>query len=78
MSYPQDYELYKRIDESSGKGKYVTIARFPGRPTIDEVNDEFEGKPSRSKEKKALGLWHVHHLEFNINFEHINLNVRIM
>ncbi|KAG0503460.1 hypothetical protein HPP92_003532 [Vanilla planifolia] len=56
MSYPQEYELYKRVDESFGKEKYVTIASFPVKPTLDEVNDAFEGK-SRSKEKKASGLW---------------------
>ncbi|KAG0503443.1 hypothetical protein HPP92_003515 [Vanilla planifolia] len=56
MSYTQEYELYKRVDESFGKEKYVTIASFPVKPTLDEVNDAFEGK-SRSKEKKASGLW---------------------
>lgn len=57
MSYPQDYELYRRIDEPTGKEKYVSIARFPLRPTIEEINDAFEGKVRRSKEKGASGLW---------------------
>ncbi|KAL0906256.1 hypothetical protein M5K25_024734 [Dendrobium thyrsiflorum] len=57
MTYSQDYELFKRIDEPSGKEKYVSIARFPQRPTIDEINDAFEGKIRRSREKGASGLW---------------------
>ncbi|KAI0492309.1 hypothetical protein KFK09_026580 [Dendrobium nobile] len=57
MTYSQDYELFRRIDEPSGKEKYVSIARFPQRPTIDEINDAFEGKISRSREKGASGLW---------------------
>ncbi|XP_020583586.1 adenylate kinase 5, chloroplastic-like isoform X2 [Phalaenopsis equestris] len=57
MSYSHDYELFKRIDDPSGKEKYVIIARFPLRPTIEEINDAFEGKIRRSKEKWASGLW---------------------
>lgn len=45
MSYPYRYELYKRLDEPSGKEKYVIVATFPKQPTIDEVNDAFQGKP---------------------------------
>lgn len=45
MSYPYHYELYKRVDEPSGKEKYVMLSTFPQRPTIDEINDAFEGKP---------------------------------
>lgn len=44
MSYPNNYELYKRIDKPGGKEKYVIIAEFPERPTVNEINDAFEGK----------------------------------
>ncbi|XP_042397694.1 adenylate kinase 5, chloroplastic-like isoform X1 [Zingiber officinale] len=56
MSYPQGYELYKRIDESLKKEKYVLIATFPKKPTGEEINDAFEGKP-RNREKRAAGVW---------------------
>ncbi|KAK4343264.1 hypothetical protein RND71_036358 [Anisodus tanguticus] len=56
MSYPYPYELYKRVDESSRKEKYVSLATFAKRPSIDEMNDAFEGK-SRNQEKKAEGFW---------------------
>ncbi|MCD7458562.1 hypothetical protein HAX54_038575 [Datura stramonium] len=56
MSYPYLYELYKRVDESPGKEKYVSLATFAKRPSIDEMNDAFEGK-SRNQEKKAEGFW---------------------
>ncbi|KAJ8528095.1 hypothetical protein K7X08_015546 [Anisodus acutangulus] len=56
MSYPYPYELYKRVDESPGKEKYVSLATFAKRPSIDEMNDAFEGK-SRNQEKKAEGFW---------------------
>ncbi|KAK4604639.1 hypothetical protein RGQ29_012916 [Quercus rubra] len=45
MSYPYRCELYKRIDEPSGKEKYVILSTFTERPTIDEINDAFQGKP---------------------------------
>lgn len=45
MTYPYRYELYKRVDEPSGKEKYVVIATFPEKPTGDEINDAFQGKP---------------------------------
>jgi adenylate kinase len=45
MSYPYRYELYKRVEESPGKEKYVLLSTFPERPTVDEINDSFEGKP---------------------------------
>lgn len=45
MSYPYPYELYKRVDEPSGKEKYVSLSTFPKRPTPDEINDAFVGKP---------------------------------
>ncbi|XP_054822379.1 adenylate kinase 5, chloroplastic isoform X2 [Prosopis cineraria] len=56
MSYPFPYELYKRVDESFGKEKYVLLSTFPKRPTIDEINDAFQGKP-RSETRKASGIW---------------------
>ncbi|XXG51945.1 hypothetical protein AAC387_Pa03g0394 [Persea americana] len=56
MSYPYRYELYKRVDEPSGKEKYVILATFPEKPTVDEINDAFEGKP-RKKENAASGIW---------------------
>lgn len=56
MSYPYPYELYKRVDESPGKEKYVSLATFAKRPNVDEMNDAFEGK-SRNQRKKAEGFW---------------------
>lgn len=45
FSYPYRYELYKRVEDPYGKEKYVILSTFPGKPSIDEVNDAFEGKP---------------------------------
>ncbi|WOK99967.1 putative adenylate kinase 5, chloroplastic [Canna indica] len=56
MTYPRAYELYKRVDESIGKEKYVLIATFPQKPTGEEINDAFDGI-SRNKDKKATGIW---------------------
>ncbi|GMH18989.1 hypothetical protein Nepgr_020830 [Nepenthes gracilis] len=56
MSYPFGYELYKRVDESPGKEKYVFLSRFEQKPNADEVNDAFRGKP-RDQVKKASGIW---------------------
>ncbi|KAE8705908.1 putative adenylate kinase 5 [Hibiscus syriacus] len=56
MTYPYGYELYKRVDEPSGKEKYVPLSTFTERPTIDEINDAFLRKP-RNKDKKASGFW---------------------
>lgn len=44
MSYPYEYELYKSVDVSAGKEKYVILSTFPKRPTGEEINDAFEGK----------------------------------
>ncbi|OVA12893.1 Adenylate kinase [Macleaya cordata] len=55
MAYPYRYEVYKRVDESFGKEKYVILATFLKRPTVDEINDAFEGKP-RNQEKPS-GIW---------------------
>ncbi|KAH7681777.1 Adenylate kinase/UMP-CMP kinase protein [Dioscorea alata] len=61
MSYPYRYELYKRVDEPSGKEKYVIVATFPKRPTIDEVNevnDAFQGKEKQRENsfRRNLGF----------------------
>ncbi|KAF9612933.1 hypothetical protein IFM89_004349 [Coptis chinensis] len=56
MSYPYCYELYKRMNEPSGKEKYVLMATFVKKPDVDEINDAFEGKP-RNQEKKTSGFW---------------------
>ncbi|XP_024028263.1 adenylate kinase 5, chloroplastic isoform X2 [Morus notabilis] len=56
MSYPYPYELYKRVDEPSGKEKYVALSTFPKRPNPDEINDAFIGKP-RNQTKKESGIW---------------------
>nr|GME15282.1 adenylate kinase 5, chloroplastic isoform X1 [Ipomoea batatas]GME20933.1 adenylate kinase 5, chloroplastic isoform X1 [Ipomoea batatas] len=56
MTYPYPYELYKRVDEAPGKEKYVLLTTFEERPSGDEINDAFEGKP-RIQEKKPLGIW---------------------
>ncbi|THU71688.1 hypothetical protein C4D60_Mb04t04130 [Musa balbisiana] len=59
MSYPHGYELYKRIDESYGKEKYKLIATFPKKPTGEEINAAFEGKPRQAIEdrERATGIW---------------------
>uniref|UniRef100_A0A0R0ICA6 DUF1995 domain-containing protein n=1 Tax=Glycine max TaxID=3847 RepID=A0A0R0ICA6_SOYBN len=56
MTYPYQYELYKRVDESPGKEKYAILSTFPERPTTDEINDAFEGKPSKDP-RKTSGIW---------------------
>ncbi|XP_024980285.1 adenylate kinase 5, chloroplastic isoform X2 [Cynara cardunculus var. scolymus] len=56
MAYPYRYELFKRVNEPTGKEKYVILSTFPSRPTGDEVNDAFEGK-TRDQAKKASGFW---------------------
>ncbi|KAG4946940.1 hypothetical protein AAZX31_15G191900 [Glycine max] len=56
MTYPYQYDLYKRVDESPGKEKYVILSTFPERPTTDEINDAFQGKPSKDP-RKTSGIW---------------------
>ncbi|XP_057495076.1 adenylate kinase 5, chloroplastic isoform X2 [Actinidia eriantha] len=56
MSYPYDYELYKRVDAPNRKEKYIILSTFPKRPDVDEINDAFDGKP-RNQDKKASGFW---------------------
>jgi adenylate kinase len=45
MSYPYRYELYKRVDQPSGTEKYVILSTFSEKPSTDDVNDAFMGKP---------------------------------
>lgn len=52
MAYPKGYELYKRVDEPSGKENYVIIAEFPEKPTLIEINDAFTGRTRYSLFKK--------------------------
>lgn len=56
MSYPYRYELYKRVDQPSGTEKYVILSTFSEKPSTDDVNDAFMGKP-RNGAKKASGFW---------------------
>lgn len=56
MSYPYRYELYKRVNEENGKEKYVLISTYSERPTPDQINDAFSGKP-REESKKPSGIW---------------------
>uniref|UniRef100_A0A5B6ZMM9 DUF1995 domain-containing protein n=2 Tax=Davidia involucrata TaxID=16924 RepID=A0A5B6ZMM9_DAVIN len=55
MSYPYRYEVYKRVDEHSGREKYVILSTFTKRPNGDEINNSFEGKTGN--EVKASGIW---------------------
>ncbi|XP_022143249.1 adenylate kinase 5, chloroplastic isoform X2 [Momordica charantia] len=56
MSHPYGYELYKRVDESSGKERYVMLSKFPSRPSTDDINNAFQGK-QRNEVKKSSGIW---------------------
>ncbi|KAH9806544.1 Adenylate kinase 5 [Citrus sinensis] len=56
MTYPNGYELYKRVDVPSGGEKYVILSTFTEKPSSDDINDAFLGKP-RNREKKASGFW---------------------
>lgn len=56
MSYPYGYEIYKRVDESPGKERYIMLSTFEKRPTVDDINDAFEGR-SRDKANKSSGMW---------------------
>ncbi|XP_030546670.1 adenylate kinase 5, chloroplastic isoform X1 [Rhodamnia argentea] len=56
MSYRYPYELYKRVDQPSGKEEYILLSTFNGKPSTDEVNDAFIGKP-RNKVKNTSGIW---------------------
>ncbi|KAL2929924.1 Adenylate kinase 5 chloroplastic [Bienertia sinuspersici] len=54
MSYPFPYEVYKRVDEAPGKEKYVLLSTFEQKPTSDEINDAFLGKPRDEKNKSRV------------------------
>ncbi|KAI6682390.1 hypothetical protein NL676_036271 [Syzygium grande] len=56
MSYPYPHELYKRVDQPSGKEEYILLSTFNGRPSTDEVNDALRGKP-RNQVKNTSGIW---------------------
>ncbi|KAL9250673.1 Adenylate kinase 5, chloroplastic-like protein [Drosera capensis] len=56
MSYPYPYEIYKRVDESPGKEKYIILTTFEQKPTGEEINDAFDGKP-RNQVKQTTGVW---------------------
>lgn len=56
MSYPYRYELYKRVDQPSGTEKYMILSTFSEKPSTDDVNDAFMGRP-RNGAKKASGFW---------------------
>lgn len=56
MSYPYHYELYKRVDQPSGAEKYEILETFSEKPSSDDVNNAFLGKP-RNQAKKASGFW---------------------
>ncbi|KAM7472965.1 hypothetical protein LguiA_011148 [Lonicera macranthoides] len=56
MSYPYRYEVYKRVNDSTGKEKYTILSTFSKRPDVDEINDAFEGR-TRDQAKKASGFW---------------------
>lgn len=45
MTYPHGYELYKRVDVPSGGEKYVILSTFTEKPSTDDINDAFLGKP---------------------------------
>ncbi|KAK4759795.1 hypothetical protein SAY87_022926 [Trapa incisa] len=57
MSYPYPYELYRRVDKEFGKEEYVLLSTFPERPTSDEVNNAFLGKPRSGEVKSNSGIW---------------------
>ncbi|KAF8701415.1 hypothetical protein HU200_033578 [Digitaria exilis] len=44
MAYPNKYEIYRRVDESNGKEKYVLIAEFTDKPTPDDITNAFKGR----------------------------------
>ncbi|XP_050237062.1 adenylate kinase 5, chloroplastic [Mercurialis annua] len=56
MSYPNHYELYKRVDLPSRGEKYEILSTFNEGPSVDDINDLFMGK-SRNQAKKAAGFW---------------------
>ncbi|KAH9608074.1 hypothetical protein KSS87_016515 [Heliosperma pusillum] len=55
MAYPFPYEVYKRVDESPGKERYVMLSTFEKQPNPDELNDSFLDKPRKAKD--TSGIW---------------------
>lgn len=45
MCYPFPYEVYKRVDEAPRNEKYVMLSTFDKKPTSDDINNAFLGKP---------------------------------
>jgi adenylate kinase len=56
MAYPNKYEIYRRVDEPSGKEKYVLIAEFTEKPTPDDITGAFKGR-KKDEEKASSGFW---------------------
>ncbi|KAJ8753274.1 hypothetical protein K2173_017898 [Erythroxylum novogranatense] len=56
MSYPSNYELYKRVDKSLGVEEYQILSTFEEKPTSDGINDAFLGR-TRDQSKKGSGFW---------------------
>ncbi|XP_057515994.1 adenylate kinase 5, chloroplastic isoform X2 [Amaranthus tricolor] len=54
MSYPFPYEVYKRVDEAPGKEKYVMLSTFEKKPTPDDINNAFLGKPREVKNTSSF------------------------
>jgi hypothetical protein len=44
MSYPNKYEIYRRVDELNGKENYILIAEFTNTPTPDDITRAFTGR----------------------------------
>ncbi|XP_021319891.1 probable adenylate kinase 5, chloroplastic isoform X3 [Sorghum bicolor] len=56
MSYPNRYEIYRRVDELNGKEKYILIAEFTNKPTPDDITCAFTGR-KKEEEKTPSGFW---------------------
>ncbi|XP_056693145.1 adenylate kinase 5, chloroplastic [Spinacia oleracea] len=55
MAYPFPYEVYKRVDEAPRKENYVILSTFEKKPTSDDINNAFLGKPREMK--NTSGIW---------------------
>jgi hypothetical protein len=44
MSYPSQYELYKRIDLESGMEEYNLLGTFNEEPTSEQIGAVFDGR----------------------------------
>ncbi|XP_066379650.1 probable adenylate kinase 5, chloroplastic isoform X1 [Miscanthus floridulus] len=56
MSYPNKYEIYRRVDELNGKENYILIAEFTNKPTPDDITRAFTGR-KKEEEKTPSGFW---------------------